>query len=166
MWPERQASWGRALAAWGLVAACVMLGACAAGKFGMSDRCTPQNRAQLDGAIELAAEGEYAQAQTILVPLSEACGVRAPEAAQTMFWLAYCQEKLGQYPAAWRSYHGAIARDPLSELASRAHERLMLISPSTQPATRPATQPATRPVTQSAMQQAPRPVTQSAMQKS
>ncbi len=88
-------------------------------------------RGQLDRAIRLATNLEFAQARAALANLEGLLLLardleRAPEAA---FWLAFCDEKLGRLEQACQQYQRLLERYPDSPQADTASARLARLRP-------------------------------------
>lgn len=86
----------------------------------------PEVLAEYDAALALIADLQYAGAAeklTGLIPRFESAG-DARHAAEAMFWLGFCREKLGDAPAARQLYNDVIRRFGDSSAAQQARQRL------------------------------------------
>jgi len=86
---------------------------------------TASNEHTLNTAWNLAADGEYAKAERVLLRwLNAAQGADDEARAKAMFWLGYCQERQGRRQAARQTYETVIDRYGGSKPAAQARRRL------------------------------------------
>ncbi|MBN2581910.1 MAG: tetratricopeptide repeat protein [Planctomycetes bacterium] len=93
-----------------------------------------EDRRAFEAAVALAAELKYAdaaQAFARLVPRLEAVAAW-PQAAESMFWLGYCREKLGNAEEAVKAYRRLQEVYPRAPAAKQAETRMELLKPTPQ----------------------------------
>lgn len=80
----------------------------------------------LDAAIELVAQGKYAQAQQNLELLAGGYETanEPRHASEAFFWLGFCKEKIGSKPEATKLYRLLMDKYPQTEAARMAVARL------------------------------------------
>jgi hypothetical protein len=114
-----------------LIAAALALAGCGAARepmrFADENHVRPalQTEAAFDGAVALAAERHYDRAADQFAPLVgayEAAGLR-DRAAESLFWLAYCHEKLGLVTRAQAEYRRVVDTYPNAAAARQASDR-------------------------------------------
>lgn len=89
----------------------------------------------LDWAVELIAQLEYAQAADILerwAPYLQA-DTTPPRVAEVGFWLGYCSEKQDLLDEARDYYSLVLARFPREPAAAQAYRRLNALGPKAEP---------------------------------
>ena len=102
---------------------------------GPAKRFSNQALSDLDEALKLAGQLEYAQAEaklTYLLPVFEAADEHELT-AKTMFWLGYCNEKQGRWDQA-KGFYDRVVKDYRDSTAARAAgQRLTLLQLAFQP---------------------------------
>ncbi|HUS47114.1 MAG TPA: tetratricopeptide repeat protein [Phycisphaerae bacterium] len=94
-----------------------------------------QDAATLEQAVAMIAESRHAEAAAQLAPLSERFHSRneAKRAAESMFWLGYCYEKLGRPNEAAGLYGRVVQEYPQQPASRQAGLRLSQIPKPDQP---------------------------------
>lgn len=122
----------------GLLVSAVSLGGCglAEPSFLSADRTaharSGQSIAAFDEAVNLAFQLRYAEAAekfSRVLAGFESAGDRA-RAAESMFWLGYCYEKMGRVQEAEDTYRRLNAKYPESQGARLGNERLLAMRPA------------------------------------
>ena len=108
--------------------------------FGAKTKSISANVVAFNAAVEMVSELQYAKAmvefEQVLPGLQDASDHR--RAAEAMFWLGFCSEKLGRPTKAISHYDSMIRRYSDSPASSRARARLSQLRPTSSAAKTPS----------------------------